>query len=502
MKYISKSTVLIIALVLAISSVYNLVVTNHVLIQVTSSKSNIHQEETEHHYMNSTKATISTTFNAILATIPPEGPDTRIRPFLEKTIMPKKEQSEGFMIEMPDGSSCSPTSQVQIIQSTIHSIDGGMNKTQVLLQSIDEYGNFQTQGGDEFVVIYLDEIEIRRLKQQQPINVHKPYDLSPTAYAVAFDNLDGTYNLDFVRPPMTELFYLENNIAFQPTGRGMLFVTLHYTCGHGRMTKPTKDQWTNGGSLWFLDWFVQNMTLPIEAIRTYEPTPSLNTETYDRIICFGDSLIQNSCGVWWEEYLFRKPKLDTLPMNYGVPLSNRNHSSVDHVLTDLDNFIGRSSNVLEQKTVILTGSSAWDAFSNLYNNSFDFHETLENNRYIVTQLKKKYPNATIIWRGPSALHLGVLGIECLDEKGKCTERVRYMSNSVTQYLNHRQKSLMEELGVYYLDVWEMSYLSGNWHMDGDAQHFRKWLQYMFIDQLYPVIERQYHGMNKTNWIER
>jgi hypothetical protein len=372
-----------------------------------------------------------------------------------------------------------------------------MDKTQIILQSLDENGNAQTQGGDEFVIIYIDEINI---DAQKKIDLHNPYELEPTAYAIASDNLDGTYTLDFVRPPMTEISYLSRNVTFQPTGHGILFVTLDYTCGHGRLTKPTKDRWRNGGSLWFLDWFVDNITIPTEAIRRYEPTPSLNTAEYDRIICFGDSLVHNSCGVGFEKYLFRVSKLETLPKNYGLLLCQRNHSSVDHVLNDLVKFIGHSSKFSEEKTVILTGSSAWDAFSNYQNNSIDFNETLENNRYIVTQIQKKYPRATIVWRGPSAVHLGVLGKKCLDYQNKCTERVRYISNSVTQYLNQRQKSLMEELGAYYLDVWEMSYLSGNWHMDGDAQHFRTWLQHLFIDQLYPVEDRFYHILNQTNWI--
>lgn len=473
---------------------------------IDDSQPNNHDvNSTHYHYMNRTALPTSTK-QIILATIPSaeEGPDMRIRPFLEKTIFQTNIEgnpSQEFKIQRPDGSACSPTSQVQIIHNKYHSDEeggGGGNVTQIILQSFDENGNAQTQGGDEFVIIYIDESDIQA--QRKSIDLHKPYNLQPTAYAMASDNLDGTYTLDFVRPPMTEISYWERNVTFQPTGHGILFVTLHYTCGHGRMTKPTKDRWRNGGSLWFLDWFVDNITIPIEAIRRYKPTPSLNTAEYDQIICFGDSLIQNSCGMAWEKYLFRIPKLETLPKNYGPYLSNRNHSSVDNVLHDLDTFIGPSSNLSEQKIVILTGSSAWDAFSNLYNNSNDFHETLENNRYIVTQLKQKYPKATIVWRGPSAVHLGVLGMECLDYLGKCTERVRYISNSVTQYLNQKQKSLMDELGVYYLDVWEISYLSGNWHMERDAQHTRTWLQYLFIDQLYPVNERHYRMMNQTNWI--
>ena len=437
----------------------------------------------------------------------PSMPDVNISSHLRQVLHTNStSESDGDSLSFTF-QSCPPTSQLRIIlQKETHNNNNNNSTSKSqwkwILQSLDEQGQPKTVGGDEFYISYLDYAEANTKIPTHQQNVYQP--LTPnsqsSAVAIATDQHDGAYGLDFVRPPMEK----QQGYTQHLQGRGILSIYLEYTCHMGRMVKPTKDAWRSGGLL-FRTYSQPNFTIPLETIRPYRPPahalPNLNQ--FDKVICFGDSLIHNSCGVGHGKLLYKVPaNLHTVGDNYGKQLAT---NGTNDVLTIMEEAHGTDLRNPSLRTAVITGSSAWDAFSNLYPDpGWDFQDTLTRNAQFLQQMQQQrgWTNTAIFWRGPSAVHMGVLDeAKCKMSSPKrsrnnqaCVERVRYMSNSIARYLNEAQRTVVALANnhnntnnnrVYYVDVWEHAYLSGKWHMFGDAQHSRKWLNIAFLKELYP-----------------
>jgi hypothetical protein len=114
----------------------------------------------------------------------------------------------------------------------------------------------------------------------------------------------------------------------------------------------------------------------------------------------------------------------------------------------------------------------------------DFADHLTACRQLISRIRSQYPNVSLYWKSPTAFHVHALQKECYANKN-CIDRTRYMSNTLAKDLYVRQKQLMEELGVPFLDLFEATYISACWGMPGDGRHYRRWLNQFLNNYYYP-----------------
>jgi hypothetical protein len=114
---------------------------------------------------------------------------------------------------------------------------------------------------------------------------------------------------------------------------------------------------------------------------------------------------------------------------------------------------------LNQSNVALViGSAVWDLLSDDGTVDPHFVNHLEGARQYVKRLQQEYPNVHLFWRSGSAFRPHHLTSVCL-KKPACVQRTRYQSNSRARLLYKKQKILMAERGIPFLDLWKAYYLS-------------------------------------------
>ena len=153
--------------------------------------------------------------------------------------------------------------------------------------------------------------------------------LPPTAVALVEDRNDGTYLLKFTRvpflPPFNNTFMGEDNEE-----EGMLRIHMEYTCAMGRMTRPSKDAWVNGGYLYSQMFRLQ---LKLTMVSTKSTTNSSNGEDYDvPFVPYIDEFqVPNSAEVVRDENEVSK-EADARPLvtTNGEKVSHRTNNS--HVI--------------------------------------------------------------------------------------------------------------------------------------------------------------------------
>eukprot|EP00977_Amphora_coffeiformis_P029870 scaffold43153_cov176-Amphora_coffeaeformis.AAC.5 len=136
---------------------------------------------------------------------------------------------------------CEPTTQVRVVFSNPF----------WSIQALDEHGKDKKLGGDEFFVVYSSLTTGTRL------------------VAKSLDQSDGTYDLDFIEPPLSET----SMVPTSSQDGSLLTVHLLYTCGMGRYGPPLKDNWETNGALMKIYEFgdVNNKTTAGKSIRLSLP---------------------------------------------------------------------------------------------------------------------------------------------------------------------------------------------------------------------------------------
>lgn len=435
----------------------------------------------------------------------PEVPDRSIGEML-RAIIPNANNS--FPL-----SSCSPTSQYKIVitrrsatstsrafpnkagagvahgdthhnettNATTDTASSSFVEEQWTVESYDEYGQRKTQGGDEFHISFLHDGILTSTKTN----------ITVSAIAIPKDNNDGTYSLDFMSPSLSPDYCMttNNNKVVCSSSRGTLKLDMVYTCSIGRMTRPSKDHWKHGGYLQKKTYILDNITAPTSITKFEGPSKHLQPQLvdlakFDKVICFGDSLLSNMCGLWWNKYIYKKPNLE-VKGNFGSSI--RSDLLLNETFPILEETHGKDLRNVNVSTAIILGSAAWEMSANLgpYPGHF-FNDSLAMYHDLVVGVRERYPNVTVVWKSPEAVHLTVLEDECYRKivTKKCINRVRYISNSIAQYLHEEQKSIMKKLNVPFLDVFDATYLAESWHMAGDCQHYRHWLNKRLLDYFY------------------
>jgi hypothetical protein len=292
---------------------------------------------------------------------------------------------------LPDGvspiSECPPTTQLRL-----YTRDSGW-----ILQSLDVNGNGKTVGGDEFYITHWD--------YGDPEFGNTLSD--PTTVAVVDDLENGSYRLDWVVPLMS--INQTTKSSFESRDVGRLTVHFQYTCGTGKMERPNKANWENGG---MLQQVFHTEDVPIPKTIRHPVIESVDLSHYKRVICFGDSIMGNFCGRWWDKVLFQKPNIH-FRGNLGSELSIGTLSSIMEKLeTWHGDMLKNSSHPSE--TALLLGSAVWDILEPTQQDTHDPGVVghIEACRQFVAKVQQEYPNVKIIWKLPQALHVQVLYPTC------------------------------------------------------------------------------------------
>jgi len=269
-------------------------------------------------------------------------------------------------------------------------------------------------------------------------------------------------------------------------GRGRLTIHYEYTCGIGMMPQPTKQHWKNSGAV--LETFHRN-EVPLPPMTIFEKPIVDDLSHWPLVVFFGDSTMlqmikdgkaMEEAGT--EDNIFLKN-------NIFFHANIRTEFRMDRL-----DMLRRKFQAMHRKQMlkyefdvaIVVGSAIWDVLipENIQGSYFEDH--LAACRDFVTDLKKRYFGRKIYWKSPSALQMH--RVKCNEanyEFQECINSTRYLSNSRVRFLHEKQKELMKELNVTYLDLFDSYYLSAHYTAEGDGRHFRQELNEEILDWFYP-----------------
>jgi hypothetical protein len=301
--------------------------------------------------------------------------------------------------------------------------------------------------------------------------------------ALVSDSNDGTYTLDFVRPPILQYNHTAAE-AFSHNDFGRVTIYYDYSCGIGGMFAPDKDDFARAGEIhtsFSLDG------IPRPHIKEFIPPNqdhSIDLSKYHTVISFGDSLMLQLAREFSRRRYWRPNILYT--DNVNQCLSDPD-SDVNIFLEKFHKWHGdqlaEAANRSESVAVI-AGSAVWDALRGCVRSGYVDHET--SIRSFVKQIQAMYPTMDFYWKSPSAvaLHRRSTLQDLVNDTVKL-QRSRYISNAVLTDLYKLQKDIMAELNIPFLDLFEAYYLSIPWTMAGSAVHFDDSIASLLLGYFWP-----------------
>lgn len=410
-----------------------------------------------------------------------------------------------------------------------------------ILTSLDSQGNAKTTGGDEFYITYSTDINTVSEDESTGSNSDKKEKQPYSAVALIEDRQDGTYRLDFCATPTSPECpqATERNetggaetiddtktagVNGNKNGRGgTLTVFFQYSCGIGRMPSPTKQFWTNGGYTHRRHDVHLSKGPPIRPFvrpnsgicQSYNNNNNrtIDLNDFDLIVAFGDSTMEqlvrqrpNKKG----KYYFQSNICFGTKVTFGL-----NTSSVSQFMKLLEQGNGKHLRTLEDNTTgpaavanekcllrraVMVGSGLWDildskdAVQGATNPDYEDHRRAC--RDYIRRLRRDYPDVYLLWKSPTAVHIHVVNLERLvvSKMGEAAlfgiERLRYMSASRSKRVYEIQKQVVFEEQqsddrLFFLDLYEASYLSADWLFPSDGRHYRPDLNRYMLQWFYP-----------------
>ena len=73
-----------------------------------------------------------------------------------------------------------------------------------------------------------------------------------------------------------------------------------------------------------------------------------------------------------------------------------------------------------------------------------------------------------------------------------------MSSSRSHVLHQIQKSITQKLNVPYLDIYDSSYISADWHYPTDGRHYRPEINQYWFTSFYRDTKKQLAGTNSSS----
>jgi hypothetical protein len=337
-----------------------------------------------------------------------------------------------------------------------------------ILQTFDSRGE-KTVGGDEVYIMW-----------KAPNG--------DQAVAWAHDRQDGTYELEFVRPPINRIQKKQPGPAV--LGRVTLFYD--YSCGIGSLAPPLKENFTRAGEVQML--FMEK-DVPRPPIREFEEPnqdKAIDLDRYDFVYFFGDSMLQQlsrrqKTDFYWNNKMFHKE---------NVKQSLTTTEDVESMLQKLRDWHGSNLTAAAtsgQSIAVVTGSSLWDMLNGHVDPGYQRHEAAC--RSFLTQFRHEFPHVALYWKSPSALHFHKLRMLRKNPGTLLQERAVYMSQALPYQMYKLQKALMKELQVPFLDLYEAYYLSGPWTRRHDARHYKDEISSLLLSYYWS-------GLNLTGVNER
>ena len=399
---------------------------------------------------------------------------------LEISLMQEMNLGENSSPESPL-QNCTVTTNVQI--TMIHHDRGQEDESKWILHALTKKGEKKSVGGDEFYVTYTDDNAVFANSTTRSESGKDEKELDPTAVAIITDLQDGTYALRFKTTPM-------NPHPANLSGTGTLNIYLQYTCGIGKLPMPSKSSWeSNGSSRQKLH--IANILQP--PIQYYKRPPVVDLSRHKMVIFFGDSMLRMM--VTEDEESVNKYKKKWFKPNVAFRSNVRSHLSTNTVQHYIHEFNFYHENLIFENrpsVALVMGSSAWDLipFDDTDPGYLAQGSTFDDHILACQQLIQYFQEKTdiekIYWRLPSAMHIH--RINCAGRRKRvraCNLAGKYISNSRSEYLHHKQKALMQEMNVTYFDLYETTYLSAHNTLNFDARHYSGPFNRHVLDWFYP-----------------
>jgi hypothetical protein len=137
-----------------------------------------------------------------------------------------------------------------------------------------------------------------------------------------------------------------------------------------------------------------------------------------------------------------------------------------------------------QSIAVIAGSAVWDAMRGCVRADLIDHQAAI--RKFVTTIQTTYPNIDLYWKSPSpvVLHRSK-SLIALMNNSIWLQRSRYISDAIPRQLYYAQKSLMKDLQVPFLDLFDAYYLSAPWSLPGDARHYEDFISSLLLSYYWP-----------------
>jgi len=236
-------------------------------------------------------------------------------------------------------------------------------------------------------------------------------------------------------------------------------IWLQYTCGDGKLSPPSKKEWTDGRAINQEFW--RNITGMLKEPPIQPPTTSsLSLSSHVEIVGVGDSLMR--------QLLLRD---DRSPRH-----ANTRYALVHAPLlpSTVVSYFLRSLNRLwaarpfTRDTIIFLGSGVWDVLGNHYDPQFASHgKTLQQ---LLNTVHERYPMAKIAWKGMTAMHVHTVRYK---NRKKCLNRAKYMSSSRASMLNQLQWDLVANTSALFLPMYQATLTEVRHLRENDGRHYNE-----------------------------
>ena len=379
---------------------------------------------------------------------------------------------------------------------------GQTPQNQWQLTTFQSDGTPKSVGGDEYYVTFTRYYDVNRTIEEDPVYNHRIQ--HPTLVAIVTDLKNGTFHLDFYRPPSVTKEWETSMLPVQQQQDGYLTIYLTYSCGMGLVTQ--KSDWHSRGSL---DWVHVQQYIPTPpSWKPFVPpttTTKIRLSNYAYVAAFGDSVLGLFVGQYLDNLKFRQ-----YPIPEGFPPSQKVHfkgnirtpflHNTDELKKTFQKWHGKQllpqSNQQQQQhsAAILMGSGTWDLGSFTWSGgdeSFALEPTVQAYQAFWTWLLDTYPGVDIYWKSLSAVHPHNLR-ELRTIKPVNMERVKmgtmYVSSARAKALDDALREMIhnqfnDRIGI--LDVYFATSLTAEWLFPDDSHHYRWELnRHMLVEWFY------------------
>jgi len=414
-------------------------------------------------YIGVPSSSVGSTSGKCAVLIPTEGPDQIPHEIIENL----RRQDPG-----PIDPLCRPTSQVIITKDDC--VYERNNGGPIIMQSLSLDGKPKTVGGDEFYITYTQGLGNGKW------SMFNHY--SPDAVARIVDLDDGRYELHFVQPVGPTINGPRLPLSMVEGQGGKLDIHLEYTCGVGALWPPAKSNWVDGGSI-YTNWEAEVDASMVPSIEMKEDRPmpqqfGYEWSRYKSIHSVGNSMIRTF--VYGTNGIRRQKNMGQGPNNAN-PLNLNTLPKWLRVIKKLDT----EESVNSGDSALLLGSGMWDMLMGTDENMDNHLEAVE--KYI-RGIRIMAPLADIYWKSMTATHMYVYNKTFVS--GGLIERarktLRYNSRNRAQAFYEAQAKLMQRLDVPLIDMFNMTFDAGEWHVLNDAAHFKSEFNDYLMDYFYPI----------------